>query len=76
MYIFFTMITNAYGMCLTANYITYYQIIYNGFKLATTGRYCLLVKKTRVCCICITEQLMTQKFCKFKTIFSYVTLTL
>ena len=31
------MITNAYGVCLTANYITYYQIIYNGFKLATKG---------------------------------------
>ena len=31
------MITNAYGVCLTAYYITYYQIIYNGFKLATKG---------------------------------------
>ena len=35
------MITNAYGVCLTANYITYHQIIYNGFKLATKGMLCL-----------------------------------
>ena len=29
------MITNAYGVCLTTYYITYFQIIYIGFKLAT-----------------------------------------